>query len=417
MRPNETLFAGLPDFDEARSASSTIKGYLFQFDATIAATLKSNEDTPIRVEGVEDFDVATANWTACVQCKYYEATELTAPVIRDAILPMLRRLKAVPESEREKWKFSLYGHFKNNPTLSSNDINLTYLKSCLTTYKVPKKGPRVFIDLAKVEGFDDGLLSVFAKQFSLELVPNFDSHRDAVKQQLKIALVTNDAATTEIHYPAALTYVASLAAAHADRVLTRDMLLNAASPTSNALNSLLLRAFGDKKFCSAMRQRHFSVLNREPSHHTFVIHNQPDADLDGLLSAVREIARKYNPAQGRRRPIAERCVPIVLLLNMPAQLVSDIKSSLISNRDYFNDGFSYSGATFDPAAALGTATPRGPSQLALLDQSKQLQEIYDLRRPMAKTYSFSSPSSSLTFDTHSAIDIPIGGFSWILKIV
>ncbi len=57
-----------------RSATATIKGYVYQFDMTIKTILNSNNDEIITIENIEDIDVNTPNQTTAIQCKYYEGT-------------------------------------------------------------------------------------------------------------------------------------------------------------------------------------------------------------------------------------------------------------------------------------------------------------------------------------------------------
>lgn len=410
---------GLPDFDEARSATAIIKGYLFQFDATISELLNSTNNVPVRVEGVEDFDVASADWTRCVQCKYYEATELTTPVLRNVIVPMLRRLKEAPETDRPKWRFSLYGHFKNSPAAEKTEPTPRRLSECLKTHKILKDKSRIEIDIALEEGFDNSLLEAFSKQFEIHSVLSFEKHREQVVGQLQSALLTSRSATLEIHYPAALAYVANLATNKVpeERISTRLALLNVASPSSNTLNGLLLRAFGDERYCAVMRKRYFSALNREPVHHTFAIQHQYGSNHEDLINAVRTIATKYGSQTARRKPQSERRAPIVLLADMPDEVVKTVKSGLLRSNCLFNDGFMYQGASFDPIASLGVSTSLGTSQLALLDRPEQLQSICALNRPMTHIHHFSRLVGAPIPVNAAVVEVPVGSFNWIPKIV
>jgi len=79
---------------DKRSAEDTIKGFNYQFAATVLLILGSKHDSKITVEGIEDIDVSTDSVTAAVQCKYYEGTKLTNSVLRDIVKPMLVDEKA-----------------------------------------------------------------------------------------------------------------------------------------------------------------------------------------------------------------------------------------------------------------------------------------------------------------------------------
>ncbi|ARK79240.1 hypothetical protein BOC40_01430 [Burkholderia pseudomallei] len=410
---------GLPEFDEARSASATIKGYLFQFDATIDALLNCGDDSPVRMEGVEDFDIATGGWTRCVQCKYYEGTELSKQVLREVVVPMLRRLKEVRPEDWTRWQFSLYGHFKSQPAQAVTQMTEAQVFDCLQTYKTVKGMPRQAVNIAADEGFDRALISAFASQFTVHSVPDFETHRAGVIQRLQKVLGASESAVREIHYPSALYYVARLAATRAaeERISTRSEFLSAARPTPDAVNGLLLQAFGERRYCAAMRRRYFTALNREPLHHAFAIHHQAGGNDEDLLNALRTIATKYSSAGSRRRPENERRVPIILLAGMPHEIVLKVKGRLFGSNYPFNDGFSFQGATFDPMASLGVSTSSGPSQFALLDRVEQLAAVCGLRRPMTAIHLFSSSGGVPIEVSDNVVDMPVGSFNWISNIV
>ena len=91
-----------------RSAEDTIKGFNYQFAATVLLILASKHDSQITVEGIEDIDVSSDTVTAAVQCKYYEGTKLTNSVLRDIVEPMLEDERA----RTSKIHYYIYGHFK-----------------------------------------------------------------------------------------------------------------------------------------------------------------------------------------------------------------------------------------------------------------------------------------------------------------
>ena len=419
MNSNLDPVVGLPEFDEARSASATIKGYLFQFDATIRAILDCSDSTPIRVEGVEDFDVVANGWTQCVQCKYYEGTELSKQVLREVVVPMLRRLKKVAPPERPRWQFSLYGHFKNKPAQDVTQLSEGQILEALQTYKLVKGKPRQTVNVAEDEGFDMGLISEFAGKFKVFSVSDFETHRSLVVNQLQATLDASESAVREIHYPAALYHVASVAARRSaqDRVSTRLELLSASRPTPAAVNSLLLHAFGERRYCSAMRRRHFAALNREPVHYVFVICYQAGGIIGDLVDALKAIANNYNRAKSKRTPENEKRVPIVLLAGMTESVVLEVKRNLVSRNIPFNDGFQFHGAIFDPKASIGPSTSLGWSNFALLDSVEQLDAVLALGHPKTAIYRFAGSGEKSIAISGDVVEIPVGSFSWIQNII
>lgn len=60
-----------------REATATIRGYIYQFDASILAVLSTTAGNALTVEGVEDFDIHSSETDTYGQVKYYEAQKLT----------------------------------------------------------------------------------------------------------------------------------------------------------------------------------------------------------------------------------------------------------------------------------------------------------------------------------------------------
>src|SRR5688572_13016267 len=83
------VMAEIDPLEAQREATATIRGYIYQFDASILAVLGATGGDTVTVEGVEDFDVLSADADTHGQVKYYEAQKLTDATVRDAVLPML----------------------------------------------------------------------------------------------------------------------------------------------------------------------------------------------------------------------------------------------------------------------------------------------------------------------------------------
>lgn len=60
-----------------RSATASIKGYNYQFLHSIINLFEQKEDSPIVIEGIEDFDVENKNYIELIQYKYHEFAKYT----------------------------------------------------------------------------------------------------------------------------------------------------------------------------------------------------------------------------------------------------------------------------------------------------------------------------------------------------
>ena len=98
----------------SRDATATIRGYMYQFDATILAILRLVGNKPLDVESIEDFDIGGDDPTDLFQCKYYAAQRFTPAQLRDAILPMLKGFLGLNAKARKKRSFHLYGYYKDS---------------------------------------------------------------------------------------------------------------------------------------------------------------------------------------------------------------------------------------------------------------------------------------------------------------
>lgn len=95
-----------------RTAEYSIKGYLYQFLRYLSEILAAGADTKITIEGaIEDIDVATADFTTAVQCKYHEQTDkFTLGKIYKPILLMLEHFSK-NASQTPTVYYRLFCHF------------------------------------------------------------------------------------------------------------------------------------------------------------------------------------------------------------------------------------------------------------------------------------------------------------------
>ena len=117
-----------------RTAIDTITGYYYQFDYYILELLRSSApSTEVCIEAIEDVDIATADETTAVQCKYYAKSELQPSTLKRPIRLMLEHFAKNPGS-RGYLHYSLYGHYQSGQDNIPAIIDLSYLKDKLLTY-------------------------------------------------------------------------------------------------------------------------------------------------------------------------------------------------------------------------------------------------------------------------------------------
>lgn len=335
----------------SRDATATIRGYMYQFDATIRAILNLSEHEHLDVEGIEDFDIGGDEPTDLFQCKYYAAKRLTPAELRDAVLPMLKGYLTLDASAQKTRRFHLYGYYKDTSHGVSHPT-LQELKAALVQRKrVPRAGGETqtqFIDLQATLGATDTDLRNFAKKLTIHIGGEYEKHKQETVAALKAEMAVTAVEAKEHLYPSALSLVTVLATgdSQAKRRTTKAQFCSQLKPSRTLLSAWLLREMGNSAFCRDMRQRHFSRQNVDAAHRFFIVDcTHPVAETD-LLSFLHALRRKWSSHTVRRKPDAERYAPYIYFRGLSDSSLIALKSSLQNDDIRFVDGFAFAGASF-----------------------------------------------------------------------
>jgi hypothetical protein len=164
-----------------REATATIRGYVYQFDASILAVLGAAGDDMVTVEGVEDFDVLSRDADIHGQVKYYEAQKLTDATVRDAVLPMIAGFFRYPAEIRKRKRYILYGHFKQAPdeapAYALAEMQRILVHRPYSQDKETGEKVRTEVNLQAKTSASDAELADFCSRFSVKLSEAFDTHR------------------------------------------------------------------------------------------------------------------------------------------------------------------------------------------------------------------------------------------------
>lgn len=337
---------------QSRDATATIRGYMYQFDATVRAILKLPKGKQLDVEGIEDFDIGGDDPTDLFQCKYYAAQRLTPAELRDATLPMLKGFLSLDASARKKRRFHLYGYYKNS-TPGESHPTLQDLKDALVQRNRVKTGAGQVItqvtNLQTALRASDGDLRLFAKRLTIHIGDEYEEHKRQTVAQLKAAMGVSLVEAREHLYPSAFTQVTSLATGDtlAKRRTTKEAFCSHLLPSRTLLSAWLLREMGDTAFCRDMRQRYFSRQNIDAANRFFIVdctRPVPQADLLSLLHTLRQ---KWSSHAVRRKSAQERYAPYVYLRGLDDGELIALKSGLQEDGIIFVDGYAFAGADFN----------------------------------------------------------------------
>ena len=99
---------------QTRSATTTIAGYIYQFDYTIKCLLDlSNDNDSVDIENIEDVDIHSCMEDIAIQCKYYAGTEYNHSIIAKPIRLMLNHYLEVKNGVKQPISYKLYGFYQS----------------------------------------------------------------------------------------------------------------------------------------------------------------------------------------------------------------------------------------------------------------------------------------------------------------
>jgi hypothetical protein len=361
-----------------REATATIRGYIYQFDASILAVLAAGADETVTVEGVEDFDIRSDATDTYGQVKYYEAQKLTDATLRDAILPMIEGFLRYPSETRERKHYVLYGHFKEAPetppTCDPADLQRILVRR---PYKVGDGTGKVRteVNLQAELGASDADLLEFSKRFSIKLSEPFDVHRGRVVDALRTALGVSGPEAEGFCYPSALAAMAALssAASKSERSTTRGAFLQKVRPKLAIYSAWALREEGENAYCKKIRDHHFARLNLESRDRFFVV-TLPGADgLDDHHGLVQHIISAWSSHRIKRKPAKERYAPFFFFPDLGADVLTQLKTRLVNNGHRITDGYAFHGASFSVDHLVLAQTPDYPVSARFVADDGQFQ--------------------------------------------
>lgn len=378
-----------------RSATATIKGYFYQFDQTIVRLLEATKYGSITVEGVEDVDLDDGDESAFVQCKYYEGTEYSNSVIKEAVIHMLRHFHAAGCPNDQVFRYRLYGHYRGGQHKLILPLTDEFLKENFLTYTRNTKVHKVHEELV----IADVQLSAFRALLDIDV--NALSYDD---QQAKVfGLLESEVSECSIgdaqsfFYPVAINVIQGLAveADEAKRKITKDQFLKAINRKEVVFSAWLQEHLGREYFARMVRRRYFyfGKTKMPKAARFFVVDMADEYEVDKASRMVVQIGQFFSHKELQRTPAADRFCPYVLLRGMTTEQLIELKASLWEQGVAFNDGYPFQGAEFSPAMLAADPTKEklwtikfipGEQQLAptIAACTGSVVEVYDFYKGM-----------------------------------
>lgn len=334
-----------------RSAHATIKGYFYQFDHTIVSIL--NASTPqsrIVVEGIEDIDLDDGNYSALVQCKYYEGTTYNHSVIKDAVIQMLRHYSTAGCPMDQGFNYRVYGHYKAGQEKLPADFDLEFLKRNFLTYRRESVAHEVHTEL----GIDDTQLANFRSQLDIDLyAPSYDDQQSDVIRLLVSQIPGCNADDAKVfYYPNAINVIQSLAI-QADvnaRKITKARFVKEVNRKEVVFSLWLREKFGNDYHAKLIKKKFFKFASTKipKASRVFIIDVTGEFSVPDFTGLLVKIGTTFSHVEHTRTPQSDRFCPYILIRGLSEDDLVSLKVNLFKQGVNFNDGYPFKGSDFCP---------------------------------------------------------------------
>lgn len=400
----------------SRSANATIKGYFYQFDHSILQILQaSSGDSSVVIEGIEDVDIDDGNGSVLVQCKYYEGTEYSHSVIKDAVIQMLRHYHKGGCLVQQQLRYCLYGHYKAGHEKLKQPFDLDFLKKHFLTYT--DKGKTKQLEHVRL-GIADPQLAHFQELLEINInAPSYETQQSQIMALLKKQIPgCQDEDAEAFYYPNAINVIQGLAIMKdiSDRKITKAKFLADVNCKEIVFSRWLHEKFGDEHYAKSIKRRHFKFApTKVPcASRIFVIDTTGEFDIAKVASLLANLGRRFSHVEHNRTPQKDRFCPYVLLRDLPLKDLVALKKNLLQQGIKFADGYPFQGADFDPKFIASAPTKENLTQLKFIPNPEQIKPLSNaLAGSFVEIFDFfkSSPLSANQIPTDvscHAINVP-----------
>ena len=397
----------------SRSAEATIKGFNYQFDASILSIIGSTEGQDIVIEGVEDVDLVSDKSFTAIQCKYYEKTSLTNSVLREIIEPMLKDYL----QRSDKIDYRIYGHFKSVSDFELKDEQV-FKKSVLKYSKIiaKKKVEKNLADDLKMNLPD---IKGFLKQLKIECTSKYTEHKESVVKAIQEAKDCSLEEALSIYYPNAFTLVSELATKNSkgDRTISKESFLNQIDSKQVIFSRWQLEAMEVEKYCKAKRKHFFTQTNISPYARFFIIESIEGDSVAQVSETLQAIAKKWSTHKKRRMQQKDRYAPYILIRSSEETTLKKIKKQLFDDKIGFVDGYPFKESDFEPEFIQKKQTSENQLSLRILNSEEELNTIIENTSQTKEIYEFFHSTRMQCIKHCKHIQMPITSLSMLTKII
>ncbi|MEQ4712045.1 hypothetical protein ABN057_07060 [Providencia alcalifaciens] len=273
----------------SRTAESTIKGFLYQFQKTIKEILESSYEDSITIEGiVEDVDVAHTDGTiTAIQCKYHESVNS----FTDSLIykPLLQMAAYYVENPNADISYRLFVHVPSEECRLTT-VDLSVLNAALQSGNVTLQSiiKRIGLSLDKEN---------FLKKLTLEFGESIDDLSKKIQDLLGEIGIKN-ADVENILYPNAINHIATLACGDLPqaREITRKKLeVFLSNSNSTAISKWTLALKSRKQILESKRKQLSECLSQNARERCFYFSKKQLDDFDErIIVFINNFLAKYH---------------------------------------------------------------------------------------------------------------------------
>ena len=317
-----------------RSAEATIKGYYYQFDASILSLLNLSNDTDaIEVEGIEDIDINTATEKTAIQCKYLSTPRFINSAVREPITLMLEHF--VDPATPNDIRYILYAHFEDEVPGGEPGIDLARLKEILT-YSEAKVEKHFEID----NSITDAQLIVFLSQFKFCFGREFSVQQKEVVTLLRSRFGCSEFEADAHFYNNALRIICDLSIKKdpKERKITKLDFIRKIDCRMKLFNEWFILLRSKKEYLKLSAQNLKSSRAIDPSRTKMIVLGTEIIIADNsempMLSFIENLIAKYYKLSSA----LHTAKPLTFVFDCNSDTLTQLKKDLIDSDIPFNDG-------------------------------------------------------------------------------
>lgn len=412
--------------DKKREATASIRGYIYQLDATLLEILRSGIDDEVVIEGIEDFDRYTTDNITYSQVKYYAGQNLTNSVLRDPLHKLFTHFINLKKTQRNNRKYIIYGHFAS-VNISTEKLTPQRFREAMAYSKETKsedgKKSRTSHSLLDGSTIKDSEIQEFCDRFEIKISESFDEHRRLVIEAVRVANRVSPLEAEGFSYPRAFDYISNLAikADHNDRKSTQRQLIEHLKGCQAIHHKWMLREKSSREYEKHFRQLYFQQQNTHGTTRLFIIEIDTTENTATIHDLLVEISRKWSSANARLIPDRDRHAPFVMLRGIDNDRLAEVKHALYDSGIEFVDGYPYRDSPYRESQLLTAQTQTNKISLRLIDTLENLvAAVNQVERRLCYAYDFflTQPSKDIwSSSSKRTFSIPIENLSNIKNII